>query len=164
MRMSTSTARQVDVMITNSKRSKYEELEQIQKDIASEVKVLQADLKDAEDRLAAVTLAIQVWKRSGAKASAKIELNPRLREFRGLTQVQALTKIAKESGTNRFKMKEAKKLLIEAGLVKSKKNANTILFTAIQRSEKFRRVAPGEYELIPPLLTGLTADAVLKRA
>lgn len=141
-------------MITSSKHSKYEELEQIQKDIAREVNTLRAEIKDAEARLDAVTLAIIEWKKRGAKAASKIELNPRLREFRGLTQVQALVKIAKDNGTNRFTMKEAKKLLLEAGLVKSKKNANTILFTAIQRSEKFKRVAPGEYELIPPLLMG----------
>jgi hypothetical protein len=46
-------------------------------------------------------------------------------------------------------MKDAKRILTGAGLVKSKKNANTILFTTIQRSERFKRVAPGEYELLP---------------
>jgi hypothetical protein len=89
------------------------------------------------------------------------------KDFEGLTQVEGLIKLAKDSGKNRFRMKDAKRILVGAGLVKSRKNANTILFTAIQRSEKFKRVAPGEYELIlKPVLQSatLTADAVLKRA
>ena len=110
---------------------------------------MRVELADAEEALRAVALAIRVWKNKGAIAASKVELTPHLREFRGLTQVQALVKIAKDSGTNRFRIKEAKKLLVEAGLVKSKKNASTILLTAVQRSEKFKRVAPGEYELLP---------------
>jgi hypothetical protein len=132
----------------SKKPSKYQELELIKADLAEQARKLRLQLIDVEEALNAVGLAINVWKTKGPVA-AKIELNPYLREFKGLTQVQALVKIAKDNGNNRFKMKEAKRLLLEAGLVKSKKNANTILFTAIQRSEKFKRVAPGEYELLP---------------
>ena len=65
-----------------------------------------------------------------------------------MTQVAALVKIARDNGTNRFKLQDAKKTLVDAGLIRSKKNASTILFTTIQRSGRFRRVAPGEYEVI----------------
>jgi hypothetical protein len=131
------------------KQNKYEELEQIKADLTNQVGKLRNQLREAEGRLVAVTLAIEVWKSKGSAAASEIEINPYLRSLKGLTQVQALIKIAKDNGNNRFKLKEAKKLLLDAGLVKSKKNASTILFTAIQRSEKFMRVAPGEYELLP---------------
>ena len=136
--------------MTNNRRkpSKYEELELIKAKLSEKTRKLGVELHDAEEALRAVSLAIRVWKNEGAVAASKIELNPQLREFRGLTQVQALVKLAKDSGMNRFKMRDAKRILVEAGLIKNPKNANTILFTAIQRSEKFKRVAPGEYELI----------------
>jgi hypothetical protein len=145
---------------TSRKQSKYEELELIKAELSEKTRKLRVELSDAEEALRAVALAIRVWKNKGAVAASKVELNPHLREFRGLTQVQALVKIAKDSGTNRFKLREAKKVLLEAGLVKSKKNAATILFTAIQRSEKFKRVAPGEYELILKPIPSLTPSSL----
>ncbi len=68
--------------------------------------------------------------------------------YKGLTQAQALERIAKENG-GRFKMKDAKRILVAAGLIKTAKNANNILHNVVQREEgKFRRIAPGEYELV----------------
>jgi hypothetical protein len=134
---------------TTRKQSKYKELEQIEQELSLQRENLRSQLKYIEERLAAVVLAIQVWKNTGPAATSKNESNPYLRTLRGLTQVQALVKIAKDGGNNRFKLKDAKNLLLEAGLVKSKKNASTILFTAIHRSGKFKRVAPGEYEVLP---------------
>ncbi len=132
-------------MGTGTKQNKYEELEQIKKELTEEAEKLRAQLKQIEARAVAVALAIEVWKSKGPKAAA----DPYLREFKGLTQVKALVKIAKDNGNNRFRLIDAKKILVDAGLVKSKKNASTILFTAIHRSDKFKRVAPGEYELLP---------------
>jgi len=134
---------------TSRKQSKFRELEQIEQELSRQRDNLRAQLKYIEERLSAVALAIQVWKGVGPTTATKGEPSPYLRSFRGLTQVQALVKLAKDAGNNRFKLKEAKKFLVEAGLVKSKKNAGTILFTAIQRSGKFKRAAPGEYELLP---------------
>jgi hypothetical protein len=68
--------------------------------------------------------------------------------FRGLTQAQALEKIAK-NGNGRFRIKDAKRILLDAGLIKTAKNANNIIYNVIQREEgKFRRISPGEYELV----------------
>jgi hypothetical protein len=144
-------------MATTNKQSKYEELEQIRKELAQEAEELRSKLKQIEGRAIAVALAIEVWKSKGTK----VTVDPYLREFKDLTQVQALTKIAKDSGNNRFRLNDAKKILLDAGLVKSKKNASTILFTAIQRSEKFKRVAPGEYELIEAQKGGKPIAATL---
>jgi len=133
----------------NSKRnSKYQELELIKARLTETLRKQRLQVAEMEKSLEAVTLAIQVWKREGAGAASKVELNPHVKEFRGLTQVQALIKIAKDNGTNRFALRDAKKILLEAGVVRSRKNANNILYTAIQRSGKFKRVAPGEYEVV----------------
>jgi len=134
-------------MSTSKKQEKYEELESLKQGLGEQVAKLRGELKTIEDRLIAVTMTLQLL-RSGGHA-AKAPADPYLQSFKGLTQVEGLIKLAKDSGNNRFKIREAKRILVDAGLVKSKKNANTILFTAIQRSEKFKRVAPGEYELLP---------------
>lgn len=151
--------------MSTNKRKKYEDLESLKQGLGEQAAKLRGELRSLEEKLAAVTTTLQLLKGRGPAVSAPVD--PYLREFKGLTQVEGLVKLAKDSGTNRFKLREARGILVEAGLVKSKKNANTILFTAIQRSGKFKRVAPGEYEVIgKPLATshGITIDAVLKRA
>jgi hypothetical protein len=146
-------------MVASKKQEKYEELEEIKTELAEQVEKLRSQLKMAEARLAAIVLTIEVWK---SKSSAKaIESNPLVKELRGMTQVQALIHLAKHNGNNRFRISEAKKILMEAGVVKSKKNASTILFTTIQRSGKFVRVAPGEYSVfVPPSATSATIKQI----
>jgi len=67
-------------------------------------------------------------------------------KLRKLTQVQALTVIAKHYGGT-FKAQEAKRLLIKAGVMRETKNSTNIIHAVILRSEKFERVRPGEYRL-----------------
>lgn len=136
----------VALMSTSKKQKKHEDLESLKQALGEQAAKLHGELKAIEERLGAVTLTLQML-RGGANASRENK-DPYLREFKGLTQVQALMKIARDSGNNRFKLRDAKRILLDAGLIKTKKNANTILFTAIQRSGKFARVAPGEYEVI----------------
>jgi hypothetical protein len=75
----------------------------------------------------------------------KEELFP-VAKLRRLTQVQALTVIAKHYGGT-FKAQEAKRLLIRAGVMRETKNSTNIIHAVILRSEKFERVRPGEYRL-----------------
>jgi len=145
-------------MVAATKHEKYEELEQIKTELAGQADRLRSQLKDTEAHLAAIVLAIEVWK-SKSKSKA-VESNPLVKELRGMTQVQALIHLAKHNGNNRFRIKDAKKILMEAGVVKSKKNASTILFTTIQRSGKFMRVAPGEYEILPKQSLGASSVAI----
>lgn len=67
-------------------------------------------------------------------------------QVKGLTQEKALIRLAKANG-GRFKLAVARNLLLKAGLISNKKNATNIIFTVIQRSDKFERVARGEYGL-----------------
>jgi hypothetical protein len=68
-------------------------------------------------------------------------------ELTGLKQLPALMKIAERNGGT-FKVQEARRLMTQAGLIKSKKNASSILYTLIARSGIFERVAPGQYRLM----------------
>jgi len=72
-----------------------------------------------------------------------------LSQFDGLTQIQALVKFARDSGHNRLKVSDAKQLFIAAHLSKSRKNITNILHSTLDRSDKFTKVSPGEYELLP---------------
>jgi hypothetical protein len=67
-------------------------------------------------------------------------------KLRNLTQVQALTVIARHYGGT-FKAQEAKRLLIKAGVMRETKNSTNIIHAVIVRSEKFEKVKPGEYRL-----------------
>src|ERR1700675_3770905 len=103
----------VMAMPTTSNQGKYKELEHIQSDLSKQAELLRAHLKSVESKLTAVTVAIEVWKNNGE--SKPSESNPRAKELRGMTQVQALLKIAQDNGNNRFKIGDVKDLLIEAG-------------------------------------------------
>jgi hypothetical protein len=69
----------------------------------------------------------------------------------GLSQIEALKVIARNNG-GKLRIKTAKKLLIDAGLIKTIANASNIVNTAIKRSEVFRNVGYGEYEILEPQL------------
>jgi hypothetical protein len=66
--------------------------------------------------------------------------------IKGMTQVQALTAIARSNG-GLIRAQEAKRLLIRAGLMRQTKNSTSTIHSVIIRSEKFERVNPGEYRL-----------------
>lgn len=69
-----------------------------------------------------------------------------LTSLHGLTQIEALVKIAQHKG-GRLLLADARRILIQAGMIKTPKNAGPIIFNVIQRSDRFRRVETGLYEL-----------------
>lgn len=144
-------------MSTATKDSKYQyqDLEELRDAVAQRVSRLRAELQETDKKLQAIITTMELLGRGSVETEAQADSY--LKQFRGLTHVQALAKVARDSGNNRFKITDATKLLVAAGLIKSKKNASNIVFSDIQRSEKFRRVAPGEYELIEkPVSSTLT--------
>ena len=80
-----------------------------------------------------------------------VNLNVRPGEMRGMTQLTAMIHIAQKNN-GKLKVSPVKDLLVEAGLIKSAKNASNIIFTAIERSGRFERIKRGEYKLIPARL------------
>jgi hypothetical protein len=67
-------------------------------------------------------------------------------KLRNLTQLQAVVAIATHNrGT--VKAQDAKRLMIQAKVMKETKNSTNITHNVIIRSKKFDRVGPGEYRL-----------------
>ncbi len=139
--------------MASTSNSEHVELSKLKRGLAQRVERLRAELQEAETKLQAVVTTIDLLGNASRYTEAETYPEAYLREFEGLTQVQALVKIAKDNGNNRFKASQAKRLLLAAGLITSRKNASNILYSAIQRSDRFRRVAPGEYELVQKNIT-----------
>lgn len=115
---------------------------------------LQGELEDVTRKLESVSTTLALLDGSDAMPLAHRVAVSRattasidIASLRGLKQVEALTKIAKHNG-GKIQTAVAKRLLLQAGLIKNPKNANNILFSVIQRSGKFERVEPGVYRLI----------------
>jgi hypothetical protein len=117
---------------------------------------LHAEFEDVSRKLESVSMALALLDgdpaplshrvalaEGGPPASASIDVS----SLRGMTQVEALTKIAEHNG-GQIQTLVVKKMLLQAGLIKNPKNANNILFSVIQRSGKFERVDHGVYRLI----------------
>lgn len=68
------------------------------------------------------------------------------RGLKGKTQIEALEIIAKKDD-GLLRANEAKRLLLEAGLIRTPKNAASIVYTLIKRSDKFDWVSKGVYRL-----------------
>jgi hypothetical protein len=75
-------------------------------------------------------------------------------DLTGLTHMQAILTIAQANG-NRVRLTTAKELFLKSGITTSKKNALHIVFNVIKRSGRFKKIAAGTYELLPPEPAGL---------
>ncbi len=78
-------------------------------------------------------------------------------QVKGLTHHQALERIAK-ANHGHFKMTDAIRVLVAAGLISNPKNAYSILFNTIKRVGKFKRLGPGVYGFSGAIL----AEAAIK--
>ncbi len=142
----------------------YEKLFELKQKLQAKMETLKKELDTAtHEYISVVTTLELLGHKSEVLTAADMVIPPSL--LQGLTQVQALERIAK-SNNRRLKLKMAKRLLVAAGLIKNPKNASNIIYTAIQRSEMFRKVGRGEYELIEkPVSASLTSQyEVLKKA
>jgi len=66
--------------------------------------------------------------------------------LKGMTQINALVAIARKGG-GQLRANEAKRLMLQAGLISNPANAASIVYTLIKRSERFDRVEAGIYKL-----------------
>lgn len=69
-----------------------------------------------------------------------------LSRLKGLTHSAAVVAIAKHNG-GIVRAQDAKRLMIRAGIMSQTKNSTNMTHNAILRTDKFERVAPGEYRL-----------------
>ena len=64
-----------------------------------------------------------------------------------ITQLEALYEIVNTIGDENkiFKARDAKRILLNAGIFKTPKSAESMIYTLIDRSGKFERIEPGIY-------------------
>jgi hypothetical protein len=110
---------------------------------------LMLPIQELEQEIEHITATIRLLQKPPRPAvgfTANVTVDFPVGKLRKLTQVQALTVIAKHYGGT-FKAQEAKRLLIKAGVMRETKNSTNIIHAVIVRSEKFEKVRPGEYRL-----------------
>ena len=121
-----------------------------------EKELAQSKAEEADQRLRAVATTIEllhehrIMEEVGEveklrESSQDDEFVAELRKKK--TQLHALIAIAKKNNGKLF-TRDAKPLLQRAKLMKQTKNASNILYNVINRSERFRHVGAGEYDLI----------------
>lgn len=125
--------------------------------LRSKAETEQQKIAEARDRLVqlqeqirATELVIPLARHDGIQVlpDAYDALVARLKENKGkMTQIDALMAIANASNGS-FKVQNAKRLMLEAGLIANPKNADSIIYTLIARSGEFEKVKPGEYKLV----------------
>jgi hypothetical protein len=69
-----------------------------------------------------------------------------LSRLQGLTHSEAVVAIAKYNG-GVVRAQDAKRMMIKAGIMKQTKNSTNMTHNAIIRTDRFDRIAPGEYRL-----------------
>jgi hypothetical protein len=103
-------------------------------------------LQEVDELIEHVDATLRSIQKPAVSVTATVSIEFPIGKLRGLTQVQALTVIAKHYGGT-FKAQEAKRLLIRAGVMRETKNSTNTIHAVIRRSEKFDPVRPGEYRL-----------------
>lgn len=116
--------------------------------LQEKVKQLKIELDEAERKLSSVSVTMDLlgYKNGGSLSDSGARIEPA--SLKGLTQEQALVRIAK-ANDGAFHVKTARRLLLAAGLISNPKNASNIIYNVIARSGKFIRKTAGEYELRP---------------
>lgn len=103
------------------------------------------------EQIKAVEITMRLCRHNGAQATPDIHdaLVAELRKAKSQkkTQMDALMLIAGRNNGH-IKVTNAQRLMVESGFIANPKNAASILYTLISRSEKFEKVKPGEYKLI----------------
>ncbi len=142
----------------------YEKLLELKQKLQAKMETLRKESEKATHEYLSVVTTLELLGHKGIDlTAADMVVPPSVLE--GMTQIQALEHIAK-ANNGKLKIKTAKRLFIAANLVKNPRNASNIIYTAIQRSERFRKSGRGEYELIEkPVSVSLTSQyEVLKKA
>jgi hypothetical protein len=138
-----------DMPAKELKEITLEYLAEHKKELLSRRERLMVPIQELEQEIDHITATIRLLQKPPKPAvgfTATVTVDFPIGKLRKLTQVQALTVIAKHYGGT-FKAQEAKRLLIKAGVMRETKNSTNIIHAVIVRSEKFEKVRPGEYRL-----------------
>lgn len=104
-----------------------------------------------EIRAVEMTMRLMGYKNGKSILSTYEELvNGIIRKKNKMSQLEVLYEIIDTIGDENkiFKVNEAKNIMVSAGMFNNPENANSIIYTLIDRSGKFEKVKPGVYKLI----------------
>jgi hypothetical protein len=121
----------------------YGELLRLKRRLEEKYESLTKQCEEVEKQLLSVTTTLDLLGYRGEDKPSEALIFPP-EQVKGLTHHQALERIAK-ANHGRFKMTDAIRVLVAAGLISNPKNAYSILFNTIKRVGKFKRVGPGVY-------------------
>jgi len=125
-------------------RPVVEHLKNLAGALRKEIEEMRAPLEQKEKDLEHFLGVIDFYTRNAPKQVVS-PASP-IANLRGLSQKQAVIAIAKANG-GVIKAQYAKRLMIEAGIMKNTKNSTRMVHNAIINSERFDRIAPGEFRL-----------------
>jgi hypothetical protein len=122
------------------------DLSQLRQRLQEKYEYHKKQMELAQAHLGSVTITLELLEGKKAKpVDDAFSIPPE--QLQGLSQIEALKKIARANG-GKFRVREAKRLLIAASLIKNPANASNVIYTAVKRSEAFRSAGYGEYELV----------------
>ena len=135
----------------------YTELISLRDRLDRQHEQLQRQVDDVRKKLESVSMTLAMLDDGDPTSAVSASIGARpsangvidVSSLRGMTQIEALKKLAEHSG-GEFRTIDAKRIFLQAGIIKSPKNANNILFSVIQRSGLFDRTAPGVYRVASP--------------
>ena len=116
---------------------------------------LEKRIKNIDEQIKSLNNVVGIVRRGGGQAEHKSdaynELVKRINndyKQKKITQINALVTIAKFLGDNNgnFKAQDAKRVMMDADLFANPTNADSIIYTLIDRSGKFKRINPGIYK------------------
>lgn len=112
---------------------------------------LSQKFSEIDEQIKAVEVTMRLIRHDGSQAAPDIydALVAELRRAKAQekTQMDALKLIANKSNGS-IKVTYAQRLMVETGFIANPKNAASIIYTLISRSERFEKVKPGEYRLM----------------
>jgi hypothetical protein len=93
----------------------------------------------------------ELGRREQPSLSPHVSVGEWRKKLRGLTHIEALTRIAGEND-GVVRVTDAKQILLDSGLTKGKlRNVSSHIYHLLSRSEKFERVEPGVFRLVEPI-------------
>jgi hypothetical protein len=124
-------------------------------------------LADVQKRIVAVETTIELLPRGSEQYKTQplaSSTNGWAQKLRGLTQVQALVRMAQEND-GIVSVRDARRVFMATGLARGKpKNVGPHLYHVLRNAEQFQRVAPGTFKLIQESEAGDTSVASLLTA
>lgn len=116
-------------------------------DLRAREKELKAALEEVQLNIEAVQRTSALLREEDGLSAEPSDRESVNEELRNMSYHEALVMLA-GSNNGRIKVKDAKRILLEAGAIANPKTAYQQLTARLVRSNHFVRVAPGEYELL----------------